>query len=274
VAFAGLDELMELAEDLVCHATGAVLRERADALRALGRDPAPLRAVQKPFPRITYDEAVERLRSPATRAAQAQETEEERGRLRERAAELESLERDAAQLAPGGRRDRIEDRIREARDAIVEAEEDLRARREHVERSAAFAWGDDLGGGDETVLSRQFDRPVFVTRYPRQAKAFYMKPAPDDGRVVLNMDLLAPEGYGEIVGGSQREEDLAALRARMEEKGLRPDDYGWYLDLRRYGTVPHGGFGLGVERTLAWLCGLRHVREAIPFPRTMGRMYP
>jgi asparaginyl-tRNA synthetase len=143
-----------------------------------------------------------------------------------------------------------------------------------VKLAQAFKWGEDLGGSDETFISRQFDCPVFVTHYPREAKAFYMKRDPADPRVVRNMDLLAPEGYGEIIGGSQREDDLDILTAAMREKGLRPEDYDWYLDLRRYGSVPHGGFGLGIERAISWICGLKHVREAIPFPRTMGRMTP
>ncbi|MFQ5807253.1 MAG: amino acid--tRNA ligase-related protein, partial [Phycisphaerae bacterium] len=122
--------------------------------------------------------------------------------------------------------------------------------------------------------ARLHDQPVFVTHYPGQCKAFYMKHNAADPRLVNNLDLLAPEGYGEIIGGSQREDDYDALVERMEKDGLPCEPYEWYLDLRRYGTVPHGGFGLGVERTLAWICGLRHIRETIPFARLMGRIYP
>lgn len=153
-------------------------------------------------------------------------------------------------------------------------EEDLRNRPEHIRNAQSFQWGHDLGGSDETIISRMHDRPVFVTHYPREAKAFYMKENADDKRVVNNVDLLAPEGYGEIIGGSQREDDLDVLERKIREQGLNPEDYDWYLDLRRYGSVPHGGFGLGIERTLTWICGLKHVRETIPFPRTMGRVYP
>jgi asparaginyl-tRNA synthetase len=117
-------------------------------------------------------------------------------------------------------------------------------------------------------------KPVFVTHYPRACKAFYMKRNADDPRIVNNLDLLAPEGYGEIIGGSQREDDLNVLLERLKEDGLKEADYEWYLDLRRYGTVPHGGFGLGVERTVAWICGLKHIRETIPYARMMGRIYP
>src|SRR5713101_6822011 len=135
-------------------------------------------------------------------------------------------------------------------------------------------WGDDFGGDEETVLANQFDRPVIVHRYPASLKAFYFKRDAADPRVALGMDVLAPEGYGEIVGGGQREDDLAALEERIEEHHLPREAFAWYLDLRRYGSVPHAGFGLGVERTVAWLCGLHHVRETIPFARMMERITP
>ena len=137
-----------------------------------------------------------------------------------------------------------------------------------------IAWGSDLGGDDETLLAQEYDRPVLVYNYPRQVKAFYMKENPEDGRTVLNNDCLAPEGYGEIIGGSQREDDYDKLLARILEQGLDPEVYRWYLDLRRYGTFVHAGFGLGVERTVAWICGIPHVREAIAFPRQIHRLYP
>lgn len=137
-----------------------------------------------------------------------------------------------------------------------------------------ITWGNDLGGDDETLLAKEFDRPVFVFNYPKQVKAFYMKENPEDPRTVLNNDCLAPEGYGEIIGGSQREDDHDRLLARIMEQGLDPQTYGWYLDLRKYGTFVHAGFGLGVERTVAWICGLPHIREAIAFPRQIHRLYP
>ncbi len=135
-------------------------------------------------------------------------------------------------------------------------------------------WGSDLGGDDETLLAKEYDRPVFVFNYPKGVKAFYMKENPADPRTVLNNDCLAPEGYGEIIGGSQREDDYEKLLARILEQGLDPGSYRWYLDLRKYGTFVHAGFGLGVERTVAWICGIAHVREAIAFPRQMHRLYP
>ncbi len=137
-----------------------------------------------------------------------------------------------------------------------------------------FAWGEDFGAPHETIISSRFDRPVFVHRYPAAIKAFYMKPDPDDPKVVLGADLLAPEGYGEIIGGGQRIDDLALLEKRIAEHQLPTEAFEWYLDLRRYGSVPHSGFGLGLERTVAWICGLDHIRETIPFPRMLHKMYP
>ncbi len=139
---------------------------------------------------------------------------------------------------------------------------------------AGIQWGRDLGADEETLLANTFDRPVFVYNYPREAKAFYMKENPDDPETVLNNDCLAPEGYGEIVGGSQREDDFDRLLARIRGHGFPQDAYEWYLDLRRYGTFVHSGFGLGVERTVAWICGVPHIRETIAFPRMLYKLYP
>jgi asparaginyl-tRNA synthetase len=137
-----------------------------------------------------------------------------------------------------------------------------------------MTWGNDLGGDDETLLAREYDRPLFVYNYPKQVKAFYMKQNPADPRTVLNNDCLAPEGYGEIIGGSQREDEYDKLLSRIKEQGLDPETYRWYLDLRKYGTFVHSGFGLGIERTVAWICGIPHIREAIAFPRQIHRLYP
>jgi len=274
VAFAELPDLLELAEDMVCHLVSRVLENHESDLQLLGRDVEQLRAVTKPFPRLTYAEAVEMLRSGELKEKLEADLARDRERLAEWMAELEQLEQNLAGVSKQGKRDRIENRIRERREEISELERDLANRPGHIESAQSFAWGSDLGGSDESIISRQFDKPVFVTHYPREAKAFYMKGCADDPRLVLNMDMLAPDGYGEIIGGSQREENLDLLTERIREKGLEPDNYAWYLDLRRYGSVPHGGYGLGIERTIAWICGLRHVREAIPFPRTMGRIYP
>ena len=141
-------------------------------------------------------------------------------------------------------------------------------------KGSAIQWGDDLGGEDETILTKMHEKPIFVMNYPRKAKAFYMKENPANPETVLCSDLLAPEGYGEIIGGSQREDILEKLLARIHEEKLPEESYGWYLDLRKYGSVPHSGFGIGLERTLAWICGSQHIRECIPFPRTISRIYP
>jgi len=137
-----------------------------------------------------------------------------------------------------------------------------------------MTWGSDLGGDDETLLAREYDRPLFVYNYPKHVKAFYMKENPDDPRTVLNNDCLAPEGYGEIIGGAQREDNYDKLLSRIQNQGLDPEAYRWYLDLRKYGTFVHSGFGLGIERTVAWICGIPHIREAIAFPRQIHRLYP
>jgi asparaginyl-tRNA synthetase len=174
--------------------------------------------------------------------------------------ELEALERDTSGL------ERVKPPF--PRISYTEAVDLLRA------RGSEIAWGSDLAGSDETLLAAEFDLPVLVYNYPREAKAFYMKENPDDPRTVLCNDMIAPEGYGEIIGGSQREDDLDRLLARIREEGLPEEAYAWYLDLRRYGTFVHSGFGLGIERTVAWITGRSHVRELIPFPRLMNRLSP
>ena len=205
VAFMDLEGDMDLAEDFLVEIVGRTLdKHRALLKDVLERDLAPLERVKKPFPRITYTEAVE---------------------------------------------------------AIQKAGHPIQ-------------WGDDFGGDEETVLCKQYDRPVMVHRYPTDLKAFYFKRDPNDAKVALGVDVLAPEGFGEIIGGGQREDDYATLSGRIDEHKLPREAFSWYLDLRKYGSVPHAGFGLGVERTLGWICGLHHVRESIPFPRMMERLAP
>jgi asparaginyl-tRNA synthetase len=142
------------------------------------------------------------------------------------------------------------------------------------DKGVPFEWGGDFGGPDETALSEHFDRPVMVHRYPAAIKAFYMKPDPERPEMVLGVDVLAPEGYGEIIGGGQRIDDLDLLLKRIDEHQLPKEAFDWYVDLRRFGSVPHGGFGMGIERAVAWICGLEHVRETIPYPRMLYRLYP
>jgi asparaginyl-tRNA synthetase len=275
IAYAELEDVLNLAEDFVCEITQRVLRDHRADLAWLGREPAALEAVQKPFYRLTYSAVADLLRSARVRHM----LEADWAAAEARVSELKDLieQKEAQRAAPGlkaWQADKLAHEIAEHREELADREEDVRNIPRHMELAAGFHWGGDLGGSDETIIARLHDRPCFVTHYPRQCKAFYMKRNAEDPRLVNNFDLLAPEGYGEIIGGSQREDDYTALRARIEEEGLNSDDYEWYLDLRRYGSVPHGGFGLGVERTLAWLCGLRHVRETIPYPRMMGRVYP
>ena len=204
VAFADLNDDMNLAEEFLEYIVQTVLKEKEEELKVLERDVTKLQNVKRPLPRISYDEAVEILKK----------------------------------------------------------------------NSIDFEWGNDLGGTDETIISEQFDRPVMVHRYPAAVKAFYMKRDPENEKLALAVDVLAPEGYGEIIGGSQREDSYDALLSRIKEHNLPQEAFEWYLDLRRYGSVPHAGFGLGLERTVGWICGLDHVRETIPFPRMIYRNTP
>ena len=204
MAYADLDDVIGLAERLVCAVVGRVLDRRQRELKTLERDTSKLESVKAPFPRLSYDEAAKIL----------------------------------------------------------------------LDKGLPFEMGGDLGGTDETVLSEQFDRPVCVTHYPAAVKAFYMKPDPNQPDRALCVDVLAPEGYGEIIGGGQRLDDYDLLVQRIKEHDLPMEAFEWYLDLRRYGSVPHGGFGMGVERCVSWICGLEHVRETIPYPRMLYRLYP
>ena len=204
VAYATLDDVIELAEGLVVHVVSRVLDRRQKELKVLERNTSKLEAVKAPFPRVSYDDAAKLL----------------------------------------------------------------------VEKGLPFEHGTDFGGTDETVLSDQFDRPVVVHRYPAAIKAFYMKPDPQQPDKALCVDVLAPEGYGEIIGGGERLDDYDLLVQRIEEHKLPRVAFEWYLDLRKYGSVPHGGFGMGIERVVSWVCGLEHVRETIPYPRMLYRLYP
>lgn len=215
MAFCELEELMEIEEQFVAHIAQRVLTERAAELESLGRDTSYLQQITPPFPRISYDEALEKLA--------------------------------------------------EIRAATTDPE--LKAQLE-------IEWGNDFGSPHETELTKLFDKPVFVYGYPTEAKAFYMEPWPGRPEVSKSVDLLAPEGYGEIIGGSERISDPELLLQRIREHELPPEAFKWYIELRKYGSVPHSGFGLGIERTVTWLCGIDHIRETIPFPRTLNRIYP
>ncbi|MBI4822324.1 MAG: asparagine--tRNA ligase [Deltaproteobacteria bacterium] len=235
VAYMDLDGDMDLAEDMMVEIVGKVLTKHRKDLESLGRDVKTLENVQKPFPRISHKDAVDKINAAILS-----------GNADTRSAGTESKQREGS-----------------------EEEEATQAKRTHLAQR-----DDDFGADDETILSRMYDRPVMVHRYPYQVKAFYMKRDPTDAERAMCVDVLAPEGFGEIIGGGQREDDLNVLLGRIEEHKLSPEAFGWYTDLRRYGSVPHAGFGIGVERTLAWICGLHHVRETIPFPRMMERLSP
>jgi len=214
-AFCDMDQLMEIEEQFISYIVQTCLRERAAELALLERDTGRLEKVTPPFPRISYDEALEMLKQ-----------------------------------------------IREETDD------------EELEQLLEIEWGDDFGSPHETELTERFEKPVLVYGYPTEAKAFYMEPWPGRPEVTKSVDLLAPEGYGEITGGSERISDLDLLLQRIEDWGLPREAFEWYVDLRQYGSVPHSGFGLGVERTVTWICGLDHLRETISFPRMLKRMYP
>ncbi|MBP7935778.1 MAG: asparagine--tRNA ligase [Phycisphaerae bacterium] len=275
IAWARLEELLDVAEDFIVSVVQRTLRDNRPDLEFLCRDVAGLEHIVKPFYRLTYSQAADILRGPKARELLNGDLAAGQARITELHKSVEDKEKERA--GPGIKKHRQETLAQEIlgqREELADLEEQVKNIPHHMELAANFEWGKDLGGSDETIISRLHDRPVFVTHYPRECKAFYMKRDHDDPRVVRNFDLLAPDGYGEIIGGSQREDDLDALLARMAEEKMATEPYEWYLDLRRYGSVPHGGFGLGVERTVAWICGLKHIRETIAFPRLMGRVYP
>lgn len=274
MAFYDLNMNMQLSEDFVKFIVKRVVERRPHELEILDRDTEKLKkTVSDGFPRISYTEAVETLRSDDMVAMLDQMTEDrktEKATLRE---EREEIKKERGQ-AKKWRKAQIDQRLKDITACIDQIEEDLRNIPDWRESALNFEWGEDFGGSDETLLTMQYDTPILVHRYPAEIKAFYMKRDPEDEKLALAVDMLAPEGYGEIIGGSEREADLGTLKKRLAEHNLPEDVFGWYLDLRKYGTVPHSGFGLGLERTVAWLCGLSHVRETIPFPRMMGRLTP
>ena len=273
MAFYDLDQTLDLAEDLLVYVVGDVLARCGTELAVLERDTAPLERVRKPFPRMAYSDAVDLLRSDETARmldARVAALEGERATLegeREENAKRYGQARKPEKRRLDARGILIHQRLEE----IGEALRNLPAWKASARN---FEWGADFGGSDETVLTWHYDRPLMIHRYPEGVKAFYMKRDPEDERLALGMDVLAPEGYGEIIGGGERATDLRFLEGRIEEHGLPREVFEWYLDLRRFGSVPHAGFGLGLERTLTWITGIDHVREAIPFPRLMGRLEP
>jgi len=274
MTYIDFEELLAVAEEFVCSIVQAVLKERQNELAILERDTGPLEKITGPFERMSYSEAVELLHSEKVRSFLESDLESKKSKALELEEQIAQWSTEQQSAKKQWTKDKLAREIQEGREDLAELRDQIDNIPKHMELAAHFEWGKDLGGSDETILSCLHDKPILLHRYPKQCKAFYMKPDEDDSRVVLNVDCLAPEGYGEIIGGSMREENYEALRGRIVEQGLDIEDYRWYLDLRRYGTVPHGGFGLGVERTVSWICGIKHVRETIAFPRMIGKMTP
>ncbi len=273
MAFYDLEMNMDLAEDMLKFIITKVLDNRKEELEILERDTSTLeKTAKEPFNRMTYDEAVSILKSDETATMLDEMSEARRQEQLKLEKEWEEIKKEHGS-AKKWRKAQIEKRKKEISARIDQIEEDLRNIPGWKESAKNFEWGNDLGGSDETVLMMQYEVPLIVTHWPAEIKAFYMK-RDDTDKLALGMDVLAPEGYGEIIGGSQREDDLALMEKRIAEEGLDQEVFEWYLDLRRFGSVPHSGYGLGLERTVAWLCGLSHVRETIPFPRMLGRLKP
>ena len=274
MAFYDLDMDMELAEDFIKFIVKRVIERRSDELEILERDTENLKkTISEGFPRISYSDAVDTLKSDETADMLDEMAESRKQERKELMEEREEIEKEHGS-AKKWRKAQIDQRIKEISGRVDQIDEDLRNIPTWKQSALNFEWGEDFGGSDETILTMKYETPIIVHRYPAEIKAFYMKRDPEDNELALAMDVLAPEGYGEIVGGSEREDSLDVLKKRIQEHNLPEDVFSWYMDLRKYGTVPHSGFGLGLERTVAWLCGLSHVRETIPFPRMMGRLSP
>lgn len=274
MAFYDLEMNMDLAEQMIKFIVKSVLDQNASELDILERDTSHLQAAaDKPFHRISYTEAVELLKSDKT-ANMLDEMETGRKEEREELVKEEKELKKEHGSAKKWRKSQIDQRIKEIHARLAQVEEDLRNIPGWKESAQGFDWGSDFGGSDETILTMQFDAPLIVHRYPAEVKAFYMKRDSENEKLSLAMDVLAPEGFGEIIGGSQREDSLEELQKRIAEHDLPEEVFSWYLDLRRFGSVPHSGYGLGLERTVGWLCGLAHVRETVPFPRMLGRLRP
>ncbi|MHC4639889.1 MAG: asparagine--tRNA ligase, partial [Planctomycetota bacterium] len=273
VAFIELDGLLELAENFVSFIVAQVLQENRSQLETVEADIASLEKITPPFYRLTYTEAADILTSQKTQDFLAGQLNELQSQKQQLETKIGELEKEQAGQIKQWKKDKIAAELIELNAALAETNTKIENNPKHAQLAAEFRWGKDLGGSDETIISQMHEKPVFVTHYPTQAKAFYMKTDRENDKVVLNFDLLAPAGFGEIIGGSVREDDHDLLLARINEQGLDIENYNWYLDLRKYGSVPHGGFGLGVERTIAWLTAQKHIRQCIPFPRMMDKVY-
>lgn len=281
MAFYNNEMNMDLIEDFIRTVVLEILEKCRFELELLDRDTTALKKVTEPFPRISYDDAVAILRgekavngrtSIELLEGEYRQTEREIGEK-----EAEIAERERAMAGPGmkkGERNFNQNRVDRLKAEIKDLRENLSNIPQWMESARGFEHGEDLGGSDETVLTRLFDAPVMVYNWPKKIKAFYMKEVEGKPDYVKGVDVLAPEGYGEIVGGSERESDKDKLIQGIRDHGLPMEAFEWYIDLRRYGSVPHAGFGLGLERFVSWIAGVKHVREVIPFARMYGRLFP
>lgn len=273
VAYTDLNGLLELAENFISSIVGRVLKDNRSDLETLGADIANLEKIVPPFPRLTYTQAVEILTGKQTQeflAKQLDTFKTQKAAMESQIADLEKQQVDPK--TKQWQKDKAAAQLIELRGELEELSVKIENNPKHAQLAAEFRWGKDLGGSDETIISLMHDKPVFVTHYPKEAKAFYMKTDRTNDKVVENFDCLAPAGFGEIIGGSVREDDYNMLVERIKHEGYNPESYDWYLDLRKYGSVPHGGFGLGVERTVAWVAGEKHIRQCIAFPRMMDKV--
>ena len=281
MAFCDIFENMDTIESFLRSVVQEVLEKCPEELEILNRDTSKLETVSKKFPRLSYDEAVEILKGNQDVDEQNTLSTIEQD-IKNNAARIVEIEEDIAQreaaIAAGGMKKGAinfnQNKIDTLKQELKQVEEDQRNLPQWLESARNFEYGNDFGGSDETLLTRLFDCPIMVYDWPHEIKAFYMKRNPEDPRFARGVDVLAPEGYGEIVGGGERETSEEWLVEKINEHKLPMDVFQWYLDLRRYGSVPHSGFGLGLERLVAWICKLDHVRETIPFPRYYGRLEP
>lgn len=281
MAFYDLQMNMDLIEEFLRHVVLKVLGKNRSELEVIGRPVEPLENIVKPFPRIPYHEAIKLLKGEleidGRNAVKLLEGDLEKATARLVEVRAEIAEREEKIAQPGikkGERKFNEDKIKALRGEIDDLEELCRNIPNWLESARSFRVGNDLGGSDETVITRLFDTPIMVYNWPHEVKAFYMKRDENNPELAKGVDVLAPEGYGEIVGGGERETNKEWLIEKIKEHELPMEAFEWYLDLRRYGSVPHSGFGLGLERLVAWICKLPHVRETIPFPRMYGRLLP
>lgn len=281
MAFHDIFDNMDVIESFLRFVVRDVLTKNMAELEMIGRDIALLENISKPFPRMTYDEAVEIIQGKkdvnGVNAITSLEAELKTVQASIAATVAEIADRESKLKTPGMKKGEIgfhQAKIDQLKQSLDELEEQQRNIPQWLNSARNFEYGNDFGGSDETVLTRLFDRPIMVYNWPHEVKAFYLKRDPNDSRFARGVDTLAPEGYGEIVGGGERETDLNLLIEKIHEHKLPLEAFGWYLDLRRYGSVPHAGFGLGLERLVTWICKLPHVRESIPFPRMYGRLKP